>query len=123
MRHPDPICVHPDVAVKVWDNGRDPETGYRDTGVAVTCRDCGEQFGEAEYRQDLAERERDRNPRPGDLYTQFDNRLVVVDATEEDVYYVCRSGDFIGPLRSVPLHRFRFFLHQGLITRLRGGQS
>lgn len=120
MSHPDPICVHPLVAVSDRDHGRDPETGYRDAGCAVTCPNCGEQFTEAEFRQELTEQERDRNPQPGDVYRQFESRLVIVNAGGDDVFYVCKNGNDIGPLRSVPLPRFEFFLSRGVITRERG---
>ena len=42
-------CSHEEVSVKDWDFGVDQQTGYRDCGMEVTCRDCEEVFTGEEY--------------------------------------------------------------------------
>jgi hypothetical protein len=120
MRRPDPVCVHPNTSVEDWDRGRDPETGYRDAGTTVTCRNCGERWTEDEFRQELEDRERDHNPQPGDVYNQLGQRIVVVDCGGDDLFYISRDGSYTGPLRSTTLERFRHLLDRGLLRRVLG---
>ncbi len=36
------ICEHHRIKSEPYDFGKDPQTGYYDTGIAHTCLDCGE---------------------------------------------------------------------------------
>lgn len=36
-------CPHDDVSVERYDAGRASDTGYRDAGEIITCRQCGHQ--------------------------------------------------------------------------------
>jgi len=120
MSLPDSHCTHSKIIVTDWDYGRDPETGYQDVDSLVACRDCGERFTPDEYQKELDDQERDRNPQAGDVYQQCGQRIAIVEAGGDDVYYVCRDRAYTGPLRSVTLDIFREFLKFGVLTRVHG---
>jgi hypothetical protein len=118
MSRSDPVCTHGDVSVADWDHGRDPETGYLDEGCRVTCRVCGEVFDGPDWERELRDQDRDRRPQPGDVYTQFGARLIVIDVDQDKLHYVCRNENATSPARAVPLDHFLRDLSQGFVARV-----
>lgn len=44
----EPTCTHENMRRKEWDYGTCSDTGYHDSGVLYTCRDCDESWYEDE---------------------------------------------------------------------------